>query len=58
MDVDRIAQEMDFQALQANIMNITFCNFDSEVLRVCVCVCVCVCLCESINYCCIHGNLL
>ena len=40
VDVDRIAREMDFQALQANIMNITFCNIDSEVLCVCVCVCV------------------
>lgn len=35
VDVDRIAQEMDFQALQANIMNITFCNVDSEVKCVC-----------------------
>ena len=31
VDVDRIAREMDFQALQANIMNITFCNVASEV---------------------------
>lgn len=33
VDVDRIAKEMDFQALQQNIMNITFCNIDSEVLQ-------------------------
>ena len=31
VDVDRIAREMDFQALQQNIMNITFCNIQSEV---------------------------
>ena len=30
-DVDRIAREMDFQALQQNIMNVTFCNIQSEV---------------------------
>ena len=31
VDVDRIARGMDFQALQQNIMNITFCNIQSEV---------------------------
>ena len=31
VDVDRIAVEMDFQALQHNIMNVTFCNIHSEV---------------------------
>ena len=31
VDVDRIAREMDFQALQQNIMNVTFCNIQSEV---------------------------
>lgn len=31
MDVDRIAKEMDFQALQQNIMNVTFCNIETEV---------------------------
>ncbi len=31
VDVDRIAREMDFQSLQQNIMNVTFCNIESEV---------------------------
>ena len=31
VDVDRIAREMDFQALQQNVMNVTFCNIQSEV---------------------------
>ena len=31
IDVDRIAKEMDFRALQQNIMNITFCNIETEV---------------------------
>ena len=31
VDVDRIAKEVDFQALQQNIMNITFCNIETEV---------------------------
>ncbi|XP_064393960.1 cilium assembly protein DZIP1L-like isoform X3 [Halichondria panicea] len=30
VDVDRIAREMDFQSLQQNIMNVTFCNIESE----------------------------
>ncbi|CAF0826367.1 unnamed protein product [Didymodactylos carnosus] len=30
-DVDRIAREMDFQALQENLEQITFCNIDAEV---------------------------
>ena len=37
VDVDRIAREMDFQALQQNVMNVTFCNIQSEV-KLCVCV--------------------
>lgn len=32
VDVDRIAQEMDVQTLQQNIMNVTFCNALSEVI--------------------------
>ncbi|XP_023932874.1 zinc finger protein DZIP1L [Lingula anatina] len=31
LDVDRISRELDFTALQENIMNITFCNIESEV---------------------------
>lgn len=31
VDVDRIAKEMDFHTLQQNIMNITFCNIETEV---------------------------
>ena len=32
VDVDRIVREMDFQALQQDIlMNVTFCNIQSEV---------------------------
>ena len=31
MDIDKIAKEVDFQALQANIINIAFCNVNSEV---------------------------
>lgn len=30
IDVDRIAREVDFQALQKNIVNVTFCNIESE----------------------------
>ena len=37
VDVDRIAREMDFQALQQNIMNVTFCNVQSEVKLLYVC---------------------
>ena len=37
VDVDRIAREMDFQALQQNIMNVTFCNIQSEVKLLYVC---------------------
>ena len=32
VDVDRIARELDFQALQENLEQITFCNIDSEVV--------------------------
>ncbi|CAF0919113.1 unnamed protein product [Rotaria sordida] len=31
VDVDRIARDMDFQALQDNLENITLCNIDAEV---------------------------
>ncbi|XP_070173911.1 cilium assembly protein DZIP1L-like isoform X2 [Littorina saxatilis] len=31
VDVDRISQTLDFNALQENIMNITFCNIESEL---------------------------
>ena len=31
-DVDSISRHMDFQALQDNIMNITFCNIEAEVV--------------------------
>ena len=37
VDVDRIAREMDFQALQQNIMNVTFSNIQSEVKLLYVC---------------------
>ena len=37
VDVDRIAREMDFQALQKNIMNVTFCSIQSEVKLLYVC---------------------
>ena len=33
VDVDRIARDMDFQSLQQNMMNVTFCNIESEVLK-------------------------
>ena len=32
VDVDRIAREMDFQALQDNLEQITFCNIEGEVV--------------------------
>ena len=50
VDVDRIAREMDFQSLQQNIMNVTFCNIQSGV-KLCVCVCVCVRACVRV---CVH----
>ncbi|XP_074658037.1 uncharacterized protein LOC141911004 isoform X2 [Tubulanus polymorphus] len=31
IDVDRISRELDFNTLQENIMNLTFCNIESEV---------------------------
>ncbi len=31
-DVDTITRNMDFNALQENIMNITFCSIESEVV--------------------------
>jgi hypothetical protein len=33
VDVDRIAREMDFQALQDNLEQITLCNIDAEIVR-------------------------
>jgi len=32
VDVDRIARDMDFQALQDNLEQITLCNIDAEVV--------------------------
>jgi hypothetical protein len=32
VDVDRIAREMDFQALQDNLDQITLCNIDAEIV--------------------------
>ena len=32
MDVDRIQQEMDVKTLQNNIMHITFCNIEAELV--------------------------
>ena len=37
VDVDRITREMDFQGLQQNIMNVTFCNIQFEVKLLYVC---------------------
>ena len=57
VDVDKITREMEFQSLQQNIMNVTFCNIQSEVeLCVCVCVCVRVCVCACVCVCvCVHA---
>ncbi|XP_048454357.1 cilium assembly protein DZIP1 [Rhincodon typus] len=35
IDVDRVAHELDFVTLQENIMNITFCNMDTEKCPYC-----------------------
>uniref|UniRef100_UPI00398F2273 cilium assembly protein DZIP1-like n=1 Tax=Pristiophorus japonicus TaxID=55135 RepID=UPI00398F2273 len=35
IDVDRVANELDFVTLQENIMNITFCNMDAEKCPYC-----------------------
>jgi hypothetical protein len=32
VDVDRIARDMDFQALQDNLEQITLCNIDAEIV--------------------------
>ena len=32
MDVDRIQQEMDVKTLQNNIMHVTFCNIEAELV--------------------------
>ncbi len=47
VDIDRITKEMDFQALQQNIMNITFCNVQMEVVSF-ICVCMFTILCTYI----------
>ncbi len=33
LDVDRVAKDLDFTALQDNIDHITFCNIEAEVVR-------------------------
>lgn len=35
VDVEQISRTLDFNALQENIMNITFCNIESELVSVC-----------------------
>lgn len=32
VDVDHISRTLDFNALQENIMNITFCNIETELV--------------------------
>lgn len=32
VDVSKIARELDFQCLQENIMNITFCDIEAEMV--------------------------
>ena len=32
VDVDAVARNMDFITLQDNVMNITFCNIESELV--------------------------
>ena len=34
IDVDAVARNMDFVTLQDNVMNITFCNIESELVRI------------------------
>lgn len=34
IDIDTVARTLDFNALQDNIMNITFCNIEAELVRV------------------------
>ena len=43
VDVDAVARNMDFVTLQDNVMNITFCNIESEL------VCLSVTYCLSIS---------
>ena len=33
IDIDTLARNLDFNALQDNIMNITFCNIEAELVR-------------------------
>ena len=33
VDVEAVARNMDFVTLQDNVMNITFCNIESELAR-------------------------
>ena len=35
VDVDTIARTLDFTTLQDNIMNLTFCNLESEMVSLC-----------------------
>ena len=37
VDVEQISRTLDFNALQENIMNITFCNIESELVSVSIC---------------------
>jgi hypothetical protein len=34
VDVDRISRDMDFQALQDNLEQITLCNIDTEIVSI------------------------
>ena len=36
VDVDAVARNMDFVTLQDNVMNITFCNIESELVCLCL----------------------
>jgi hypothetical protein len=33
VDLDHISRTLDFNALQENILNITFCNIEAELVR-------------------------
>ena len=39
IDIDHIARTLDFNALQENIMNITFCNIEGELVSMCAAAC-------------------
>lgn len=34
IDVDQVARTLDFNALQDNIMNLTFCNIEAELVSI------------------------